>query len=157
MHNHLVGFGEAVGLHVGVEELRRHERHFPRAPLFVPFRLSYLLQAVVLSDVEPCEVNDDFLADAVVEEEVIGVDGECQCRSLVLDRDAFEHVARFVGGYDTTCHDVVGSVVLGAYFRGVVGGVVPELALEVEDGCVGLPCGHGAFGAELGGVDVVLA
>ena len=155
MDYHFRGVGQSVGLNMAVEKLGSHESSLPSVALLVEFGPAYLLQAVVFADIHAGEVHNEFLADAVVEEEVIGVDREGQRSRLVLNGDALEDVAAFVGSNDAAGHDVVRAVGLGADFLDIVGGVVPELLLQVEDSGVGLVGGHRHRG--LRSVDIILA
>ena len=155
MDNHLRGIRQTIGLYMAVEQLRCHESSLPGISRLVVFGPAYLLQAVVFADIHTGEIHNQLLADAVVEEEIIGVDREGQRSRLVLDGDALEDVAALVGSDDAAGHDIMRAVGLGADFLDIVCGVVPELLLQVEDSGVGLVGGHRHRG--LRSVDIVLA
>lgn len=79
------------------------------------FRHAELLEAVVFSDVHAFHVHYDFLANAVFEVEVVGVDGHGYGSRAVLDDEVLEDVAGFVGRSHPAVDDV-GLVVGHAIF-----------------------------------------
>ena len=153
MDDNLVGLGHAIELDVVAEEFGCHEGGFVAALIFLG--PAHLLEAVVFTHIHVGKVDHDLLTDAVVEEEVVGIDREGQGCSLVLDCDRLEDVAAFVGGDHTAGHDDVGAVFFCAYLLAVVGSIFPIFFFEVEDGSIGFLRSHRDL--HLRGVDVILA
>ena len=155
MHNHLGGIGHAVVLHVSLEEFRRHESGLQTILIFI--RPPHLHEVVVFTHIHAGEVDNHLLTHAVVEEEVVGVHRECQRCGLVLNDNAFEHIAALVRrNYAALDIDML-AVWLGADLLAIVLVVLPVFLLEVEDGGVHLVKVLGHRGDRFGSVDVILA
>ena len=88
--------GETVEFGSLSEPFGREERNLPGGAVGVPRLGSYLLEAGVLTNVHTGDIENNFLAHAVVEVEVISVDRECHSGGAVVDNKTLEHVAFFV-------------------------------------------------------------
>ena len=141
---HFFFFRESVQLDVRFKESRSHERSLPAFAVLVPFRVAYLLETVVFTDVHIRSINHDFLTYAVTHVEVVLVDRERKYTCFVLDKERFENVSAFIGRNYTTGDDVVTSVRAIADSLDIVCFVLPESLFEVGNGGVGLVNSHGS-------------
>ena len=150
------GNRKAVELSVVLEIFKRHERNLIGVSVLVPRPAADLLQAGVLAYVHAGDIEHDVLADTIVEVEVVGVDGESHCGSLVLDDEALEHIAFFVRRNNAAVDYKAAVGVVGIlYCFCIIGCFVPESLLKLENCGVGLHIRLGHVDA--GSVDIVLA
>ncbi len=116
------------------ESLDAHEAHLVGFAVFIPGFPAHLLQTGIFADCHAGHIHHNLLPAAVVEIEVVGVDGEGQRRCLVLDHEAFEHVSFFVGGYHASGDDeTTFRIGLIPDFFGIVGGLVPEEGFKLRN------------------------
>ena len=152
-----LGFGETVHLNVAGEELGSHEGGLIGVVAGRPLGVAHLLETGEPADVETRQVDDKFLADAVVEVEVVGVDRKGERGGSVLDVDRLEDVAGLVGGDHAAADDVVVAVLLRSDLDAEGGIVLPERLFHFENRGVGLERSHGLFPDETGLIVGVLA
>ncbi len=88
--------GGTVQFGVAAEILRRHKADLIGVALGVPRGHAHLHKTAVLAYVHTRDVHHYILPHTVVEVEVIGVDGKCQCACFVLNHKAFEHIGLLV-------------------------------------------------------------